>query len=161
MENERAILTQLAAQSPTLLPSHLRRYVGYFSSPAVLECLEDLQARADSLAQAQFELGVMFPVTVEGSACPLVEAWARGEDWYAPERTVGADGPLCQRRPPKNQMPARRPIFDLRPFMPSLFVARQRLALQRHCPPAAMAAPSQPWQPPPQPWQPSRAHGYL
>ena len=34
----------------------------------------------------------MFPVTVELSACPLVEAWAAGEEWGALLANTSVDG---------------------------------------------------------------------
>ena len=98
-------MTELA-QKDTLEPQHLaailastldermrpNAYVGYFSSEPVLDALAELQARADGLAQAQFERGVTFAVGVEGSACSLVEAWAAGEEWSNLVANTSLDG---------------------------------------------------------------------
>ena len=71
---------QLAAVLGALLDERVRpnAYVGYMTSEAVLEALDGLEARADALYDAQAAAGVDFPISVEGSACALVEAWLRG-----------------------------------------------------------------------------------
>ena len=58
----------------------------------MLDCIDDLEARADTLAQAQFEHGLSFPIALEGGACAIVEAWASGEDWAALLSNTSLDG---------------------------------------------------------------------
>ena len=60
-----------------LLASHGGAHASHGASGTqVVETCEQLTERADALSLAQFEQGLMFPVTVELSACPLVEARA-------------------------------------------------------------------------------------
>ena len=85
---------ELAAVLAATLDERVRpnAYVGYFSSPAVLETLEQLDERAEDLADAQIERGLTFPCTVELSAVPLVEAWAAGEEWRQLLANTSLDG---------------------------------------------------------------------
>lgn len=85
---------QIAAILSATLDERMRQnaYVGYLASEAVLDTLDELQARADVLAEAQFRAGVAFPIGLEGSACALVEAWAKGETWERLVANTSLDG---------------------------------------------------------------------
>jgi len=76
---------QLAAILATTLDERMRpnAYIGYQTSDTVLEVVDELQARADTLTSSQYTAGVDFPVTIEAGVCSIVEAWAGGEEWGA------------------------------------------------------------------------------
>jgi len=85
---------QLAAVLAATLDERMRpnAYVAYAPSNEVLDTLDELQARADVLADAQFAAGLAFPIGLEGGACSLVEAWASGESWERLVANTSLDG---------------------------------------------------------------------
>ena len=56
-------------------------YIAFSASDGVLETLDELEGRADALADAQLDAGLDFTVALDGAVCGLVEAWAGGLAW--------------------------------------------------------------------------------
>ena len=75
--------SQLAAVLAATLDERVRpnSYIAFSASDGVLETLDELEGRADALADAQLDAGLDFTVALDGAVCGLVEAWAGGLAW--------------------------------------------------------------------------------
>mmetsp|Transcript_56412 Transcript_56412/g.106154 ORF Transcript_56412/g.106154 Transcript_56412/m.106154 type:complete len:795 (+) Transcript_56412:28-2412(+) len=83
--NKRTDLTapQLAGTLAAVLNENLRSdvYINYVISDEVDNTLDSLEDVGMKLYDAQGDHGVEFPILMTPEACPLVEAWAAGDEW--------------------------------------------------------------------------------